>query len=150
MFLNLIKKQSIFLYNIVQLILEKVFNLIQGIGTDIIEVQRIAKAIERNGNFILKGFTKSEQEYFRIRNNNPHTIAGIFAAKEAVSKALGTGIRGFGLKDIEILHDNLNKPVVKLSLKIIEKYNLKNYRFHLSISHSNENAIAFAILEEEQ
>ena len=55
-----------------------------------------------------------------------------------------------GLKDIEILHDNLNKPVVKLSLKIIEKYNLKNYRFHLSISHSNENAIAFAILEEEQ
>ena len=52
--------------------------------------------------------------------------------------------------DIEILHDNLNKPIVNLSLKIIEKYNLTNYRFPLSISHSNENAIAFAILEEEQ
>ena len=125
-------------------------NLIKGIGTDIIEIQRIARAIERNSKFLIKAFTEKELEYFKIRNNNPHTIAGIFAAKEAVSKALGTGVRGFGLKDIEILHDNLNKPVVKLSLKIIEKYNLTNYSFHLSISHSNENAVAFAILEEGQ
>ena len=121
-------------------------NLIKGIGTDIIEIQRIARAIERNSKFLIKAFTEKELEYFKIRNNNPHTIAGIFAAKEAVSKALGTGVRGFGLKDIEILHDNLNKP----SLKIIEKYNLTNYSFHLSISHSNENAVAFAILEEGQ
>ena len=126
------------------------FNLIRGIGTDIIEIQRISKAIERNSNFIKKVFTENEQQYFKTRNNNKHTIAGIFAAKEAVSKALGTGIRGFGLRDIEILHDNLNKPLVNLNLKVIEKNNLKKYKLHLSISHSNDNAIAFAVLEEEQ
>ena len=130
--------------------LEKVFNLIRGIGTDIIEIQRISKAIERNSNFIKKVFTENEQQYFKTRNNNKQTIAGIFAAKEAVSKALGTGIRGVGLRDIEILHDNLNKPLVNLNLKVIEKNNLKKYKFHLSISHSNDNAIAFAVLEEEQ
>ena len=124
--------------------------MIRGIGTDIIEIQRISKAIERNSNFIKKVFTENEQQYFKTWNNNKHTIAGIFAAKEAVSKALGTGIRGFGLRDIEILHDNLNKPLVNLNLKVIEKNNLKKYKFHLSISHSNDNAIAFAVLEEEQ
>ena len=124
--------------------------MIRGIGTERIEIQRISKAIERNSNFIKKVFTENEKQYFKPRHNNKQTIAGIFAAKEAVSKSLGTGIRGFGLRDIEILHDNLNKPLVNLNLKVIEKNNLKKYKFHLSISHSNDNAIAFAVLEEEQ
>ena len=87
--------------------------MIQGIGTDIIEVQRIAKAIERNGNFILKGFTKSEQEYFRIRNNNPHTIAGIFAAKEAVFKAISFPL-------FKSLMGAVNSPFWTNSFKVIQ------------------------------
>ena len=63
-------------------------------------------------------------------------------------QALGTGIRSW-IKNIEILHDNLNKPIVNLSLKVIQKITL-NISFILSISHSNDNAIAFAVLEEEQ
>lgn len=78
----------------------------------------------------------------------PESVAGRFAAKEAVSKALGTGIRGFEFKDIEIDKNTLGKPIVSLrgeAKKLGEK--LGNYKIHLSISHSKENAIAYAVLE---
>lgn len=88
--------------------------MIIGIGVDIIEIERVRQAIQNNKNFLSKLFTEREIDYFISRNMNSEVIAGNFAAKEAVSKALGTGIRGFSFKDIEILRNELGKPEVIL------------------------------------
>ena len=79
--------------------------MIIGIGTDIIEIERIEIAVKRTKGFINKLFTENEINIFESRGFKSEVIAGNFAAKEAVSKALGTGFRGFGVKDIEILRD---------------------------------------------
>ncbi|WP_125153994.1 holo-ACP synthase [Clostridium rectalis] len=122
--------------------------MIAGIGTDIVEIERIRKAIKRNPNFIKKLFTLKEIEYFKSRNFSNEFIAGRFAAKEAVSKALGTGFRGFSIKDIEIDRDELGKPLVNLDENIENRFfSGEYYRIHVSISHSRDNAIAYAILE---
>lgn len=127
--------------------------MILGIGVDIIEISRIKKIQKDNSNFINRIFTEKEVQYFNTRNMNPEVIAGNFASKEAISKALGTGIRRFSFKDIEILRNSLGKPIVNLynEANIIAKQLLTkeflNYKIHLSISHNNENAIAYAILE---
>ncbi|KLE14468.1 holo-ACP synthase [Clostridium sp. C8] len=121
--------------------------MIIGIGTDIIEIDRIKKAIDRTNGFIEKIFTDKEITLFKSKNMRSEVIAGNFAAKEAISKSLGTGIRGFSLKEIEVLRDDLGKPIVFLSDNI-EKLIGKGYKLNLSISHNNTSAIAFAILEE--
>lgn len=121
--------------------------MIFGVGTDIVEVSRIERAINRTQNFVKKAFTEKEQDYFKLRGNKSETIAGYFAAKEAVSKALGTGFRKFGLRDIEIINDNLGKPKVILSEKIIQIFELKDFKIHISISHTSNNAVAFVVLE---
>ena len=121
--------------------------MIIGIGTDIIEIDRIKKAIENNKNFLKKVFTIKEIEMFEKRNMRFEIIAGNFAAKEAISKAIGTGIRGFSLLDIQILRDELGKPIAYLSNNI-DKVIKKNYTINISISHNKTSAIAFAVLEE--
>ncbi|MCY6371285.1 holo-ACP synthase [Clostridium ganghwense] len=122
--------------------------MIIGIGVDIVEISRIKKAMERNSNFINKLFSKNEIEYLQSRNMRVESVAGRFAAKEAVSKALGTGFREFEFKDIEIDRTTLGKPIVLLKGKA-KKMDRKwgQYKIHLSISHSKENAIAYAVLE---
>lgn len=123
--------------------------MIYGIGTDITEIRRIEKAITRNKNFINKLFTKNEMDLWEKKNFKLEFIAGRFAAKEAVSKALGTGIRDFNFKDIEIINNELGKPQVILKPKaedIIRKIS-QSYKIHLSISHEKEYAIAYALLE---
>ena len=121
--------------------------MIIGIGTDIIEIDRIENAINKNNNFLEKVFTPKEIEMFRSRNMRSEVMAGNFAAKEAVSKALGTGFRGFSLTDIEVLRDELGKPIVFLSKDIEDLINV-DYRLNISISHNKTSAMAFAILEE--
>lgn len=121
--------------------------MIIGIGTDIIEIDRIENAINKNNSFLEKVFTAKEIEMFKSRNMRSEVIAGNFAVKEAVSKALGTGFRGFSLTDIEVLRDELGKPIVFLS-KDIKKLISVEYRLNISISHNKTSAIAFAILEE--
>ncbi|ACA45200.1 holo-ACP synthase [Clostridium botulinum] len=123
--------------------------MIYGIGTDITEIRRIEKAITRNKNFINKLFTKNEMDLWEKKNFKLEFIAGRFAAKEAISKALGTGIRDFNFKDIEIINNELGKPQVILKPKaedIIRKIS-QSYKIHLSISHEKEYAIAYALLE---
>ncbi|KNF09186.1 bifunctional NAD(P)H-hydrate repair enzyme Nnr [Gottschalkia purinilytica] len=125
--------------------------MIKGIGIDIIEVDRVKKAFNRNKDFLKRIFTFSEIEYIQSRNNNINTIAGLFSAKEAVSKALGTGIRDFKWTDIEIYHDELGKPMVDLkdnAKKIAEAKG--EYNLVLSISHDKTNAISVAIFEEDK
>ena len=121
--------------------------MIIGIGTDIIEINRIEKIMMRTSIFVEKSFTNNEIEYFKSKGLKGNVIAGNFAAKEAISKALGTGFRGFGLKDIEVLRDDLGKPVVNLSDKIYKLLDIKEFNMHVSISHSKENAIAYAVME---
>lgn len=121
--------------------------MIKGIGTDIIEIKRIEKAIE-NKSFIDRVFSQNELKDINGENLKANSLAGKFSAKEAVSKALGTGITGFSFKDIEILKDNLGKPYVILN-KNAERLasSFGNYIISISISHSRENAVAVAILE---
>lgn len=121
--------------------------MIIGIGTDIIEIDRVEMAIKNNKNFIKKVFTEKEIEMFNKRNMRSEVIAGNFAAKEAISKALGTGIRGFSLTDMEILRDDFGKPVAYLN-KVMENIINRKYKLNISISHNKTSAIAFAILEE--
>ena len=128
--------------------------MIIGIGVDIIEIERVRQAIQNNKNFLSKLFTEREIDYFISRNMKSEVIAGNFAAKEAVSKALGTGIRGFSFKDIEILRNELGKPEVILhnganliGNKLVGNNN--SLRVHLSISHNNSSAIAYSVLEGE-
>ena len=119
--------------------------MIIGIGTDIIEIDRVEKVFKGTDKFLTRNFSKREIEYFAKKNFKVETIAGAFSAKEAVSKSLGTGFRGFALSDIEILKTELGKPFIEISEKIekiILKKGIKNYKFHISISHSKENAIA--------
>jgi holo-[acyl-carrier protein] synthase len=123
--------------------------MIVGVGVDIVEIRRITEAIERNNNFLEKLFTDKEMEYFKSKKMRAEYVAGRFAAKEAVAKALGTGIRGFGFKDIEIDRNELGKPLVVLKDKarlIAEEYG--NYNIHVSISHGEDSAVAYAVLEQ--
>ena len=122
--------------------------MIIGIGTDIVEVVRIRKAIERTHSFLKGVFTDNEVEYINSKKNKYETAAGIFTVKEAFSKALGSGIRGFGLKDIEVLHTELGKPIINLSEKVSKKISEEDYRVHVTISHTKENAVSFVIIEE--
>ncbi|OQY07356.1 MAG: holo-[acyl-carrier-protein] synthase [Fusobacteriia bacterium 4572_132] len=116
-----------------------------GIGNDIIEIDRIKKAIERNKNFKYKVYTDKEIKYAE-KSKFPYNIyAGRFAAKEAISKAFGTGVRGFLLTDIEILNNELGKPDVILKNEIKKKY--EETEIMVTISHSKENAIAMALIQ---
>lgn len=120
---------------------------ILGIGIDIIEIDRIEKVLNRTPRFLDRNFTEKEIEYFKKNNLKSESIAGNFAAKEAISKAIGTGIRGFNLKDIEILRDDLGKPIVNKYNNLKEiciKYSVKEIK--VSISHSENYAVANSIV----
>lgn len=122
--------------------------MIYGIGVDIVEIDRISKAIKSNPKFLYKILDEKEIKCLIKRNLRDEFIAGRFSAKEAISKALGTGFIGFSFKDIIIKNDDFGKPIVELKNKakdIAEKHG--NYKIHLSISHERRNAIAYAVLE---
>ncbi|WP_255547709.1 holo-ACP synthase [Crassaminicella indica] len=120
----------------------------KGIGIDIIEIERISNAISRNDKFLHRIFTQKEINYFSTINYRVNTIAGNFAAKEAVVKALGTGFRNFKWTDIEIHRDTLGKPYVIIynnAKKTAQDKGIK--KIHISISHSKAYAVAQAFAE---
>ena len=121
--------------------------MIVGIGNDIIEIERIEKAISKEG-FKAKVFTQREIENIVKRGNRAETYAGVFSAKEAISKAIGTGVREFSLTDLEILNDDLGKPYVVVSEKLdkILRNKKEDYQIEISISHSKKYATAMAII----
>ena len=123
--------------------------MIIGIGNDIIEIERIEKAILKEG-FKNKVYTERELENILKRGNRVETYAGIFSAKEAISKAIGTGVRNFVLTDLEILNDELNKPYVIISERLdkILKSKSENCKIEIAISHSKLYATAVAIVFE--
>ncbi|MDR2706389.1 MAG: holo-ACP synthase [Planctomycetaceae bacterium] len=118
-----------------------------GIGTDIIECERIDRMIQRHGNhFVDRVFTKQEIHYCTDRKSSDQHFAGRWAAKEAVLKALGTGwISGIAWTDVEVLNENTGKPQIKLhggAKKIATEKKITE--IHISISHCKSHAIAFA------
>lgn len=121
--------------------------MIRGIGIDLIEVERIKKAMMRQG-FIERYFTIEEILMFKEHNMNPLKVAGNFATKEAVVKMFGTGFRKIRLKDIEVLRDYLGKPTVKLHEQaLFVAGEVKLDYIHVSISNTNEYVTAIAVGE---
>ncbi|MDN5353236.1 MAG: holo-[acyl-carrier protein] synthase [Clostridiales bacterium] len=120
--------------------------MIYGNGVDILEIERIEKVLAGQPRFIARNFSKREQELFAERHFRTETIAANFAAKEAVSKAMGTGIRGFSLNEIEVLRDALGRPYVVLEgrAKDAALY-LGIDHILISMSHSDKTVVAFAI-----
>lgn len=115
-----------------------------GLGIDIIEISRIRSALENYGKrFLDKIFTASEQAYcMKYKDPAPH-LAGRFAAKEAVVKALGIGFRqGVSWQDIAIVRDALGRPSVQLSPLLLQRF--PNVELLLSISHCRAYATAVA------
>ena len=121
--------------------------MIVGIGNDIIEIERIEKAISKES-FKIKIYTQRELENIEKRGDRVETYAGIFSAKEAISKAIGTGVREFSLTDLEILNDDLGKPYVVVSEKLDKIIKSKNedYQIEISTSHSKKYPTAVAII----
>lgn len=118
--------------------------MIKGIGTDIIEINRIIKTINKQS-FLDRIFTKEEQKLYH--GVNPQTLAGNFAAKEAVAKALGTGFAGCSPVEIEILRNDKGKPYVNLYGSAKDILSSMGGQIYVSISHSKENAVAFAVID---
>ncbi|HHT92843.1 MAG TPA: holo-ACP synthase [Clostridiaceae bacterium] len=119
-------------------------------GTDMVEVSRIKEAIlNSKESFLNKVFTKQEQEYCNSKKAHMYeSYAARFAVKEAVSKAFGTGIGGeVGLLDVEVMNGDRGKPILILHGKALDLYNSLNIvSSDISISHTNENAIAFVVM----
>lgn len=111
------------------------------IGCDIIEIARIKDSIEKFGDkFLDKILTVAEKKIYLSRNCPCSFVAGRFAAKEAVSKAVGSGIGdGLSFTDIEILPNEKGKPVLRV-------FNEIKHGADVSISHSRDNAMAVCII----
>ncbi len=122
--------------------------MIKGLGTDIIEIKRIKTACGKEG-FVERYFTKEEQRFFDARKHVEIPVAGNFAVKESVAKVLGTGFRQFGLKDIEVLRDDLGKPYVNLYGQALERAkSLGIVSIHVSISNGKDYVTAVAVGED--
>ena len=124
---------------------------ILGIGVDIVENSRIKRSLI-NKLFINRIFTSSEiMKASKIKNKLSY-YSKRFAAKEAFSKALGTGFRdGLNFKDISIINDKLGKPSIVISNKIKKivkkRFKISSFNFFLSISDEKKYSIAFVILQ---
>lgn len=114
------------------------------VGVDIIEITRIARAIERWGErFLHHVYTERELGYCRSRIPE---LAARFAAKEAISKALGTGLLGIGWTEMEILADPRGKPLVTLHGRALARAQaLGLEEWAISLTHSQDNAVAFVV-----
>jgi holo-[acyl-carrier protein] synthase len=123
--------------------------LIYGLGTDIIEVARIQKVMERDLGFREKIFSEGEIAYCEQMKNKYQHYAARFSAKEAFMKALGTGWRdGIRFVEVEVVHDPLGKPLVRLSGKALEMAeNAGMGEMHVSLSHIKETASAVVVVE---
>jgi holo-[acyl-carrier protein] synthase len=118
------------------------------IGTDICSVNRVKNTYSKFGRrFLERILTQAEQEYVLSQpRQTAHRIAARFAAKEATSKALGTGWRGIGWKEIEVVRRPSGEPTLILRGRAAGvAQNLGLTRFEVSLSHEHEFAVAFVL-----
>jgi len=124
--------------------------LIIGCGIDLVKIERIEKIIKRWGNnFNSRMFTPLERDYCKKKNDNKfQSYAGKFAAKEALLKALGLGLKGVNWKEIEVTNSELGEPIINTSGKLKNIALAKGVnKYFVSISHTKEYAIAQVIAE---
>ena len=123
---------------------------IYGVGTDIVKVDRIKKSI-KNKYFISRIFNENEIQKCKKLKKNYNCYAKRFAAKEAFSKALGTGIsNGINFNEIIVLNEKKGRPFIKLikntKKKVEKKFKRKKYKISLSLSDENNYAVAFVTI----
>ncbi len=111
------------------------------IGTDIVEIARIKNSM-KNRKFFDYVFGEEEYKMLGTKNFSERSVAANFCGKEAFFKSMGTGIRGYGLKNVQVLRDELGKPYFKFSGKVSEEVERKGYKFSVSLSHSEDYAVA--------
>lgn len=111
-------------------------------GIDLIEISRIEKSVQ-NQKFIERVFSQKEIALFSAKSHPYQSMAGNWAAKEAFSKTLGTGVSGFALNEVSVLRDELGAPFIELTGKALELS--KGYEFSVSITHTKSLAQAIVI-----
>lgn len=116
--------------------------MIKGLGVDIIEIDRVRSAVDRYGDkFVAKILTRREIKYCMNRRAYKYPeMAARFAAKEAYSKAIGTGIMGIRWQEIEVVNNERGQPHIAIKGKIKKKV-------HVSLSHSLNYAVASVVIE---
>jgi holo-[acyl-carrier protein] synthase len=124
--------------------------LIVGIGTDVVAISRMKKILERHGYRLMeKLLAASEHAAYFDSTDQPRFLAKRFAAKEALGKALGTGIRApLLLPSISVVHDELGKPFIELHGDAVQMLKGRKLTSHLSISDERDYALAFVVLEQ--
>ena len=116
-------------------------------GTDIIDINRIQRALERHPDaFLNRTFTEREQESIRKDGTRAQSVAVLFSVKESIMKSLGRGIGQIDFREIEILKDEFGKPEAVLSGKAEERMKeLGICEFLISISHEKHYALTFVV-----
>nr|MBQ6242757.1 holo-ACP synthase [Lachnospiraceae bacterium] len=122
--------------------------IILGIGVDACRISRM-RSYPPDSTFALRYFSDEERAYLQQKGvGQAQSMAGMFAAKEAFAKALGTGVRGFSLKEVEVLHDPAGRPYYRITGKAREIQNSRGMdEMLLSITHEGSLAIAFALAQ---
>ena len=118
------------------------------VGIDSIEICRIEKAM-KNPRFCRRVFGEAEYSLLAMRGFSAQSAAASFCAKEAFSKALGTGIRGF-LSEVELLRDDVGAPFLQLSGNALKIARERGLRFSVSVTHTRELATVIVIAEKEE
>ncbi|UZJ39306.1 holo-ACP synthase [Prosthecochloris sp. SCSIO W1102] len=116
------------------------------VGVDIVDIRRIRLSYERYGDkFLRRVLTESEIDYCRKKKDMMSSVAARFAAKEAVSKAIGSGMsKGFSWKSVEVVNDKHGKP----SFRVLDKtLGIAGEKIRLSLSHNGDYAVAFVLLD---
>lgn len=118
--------------------------MVQSVGVDVVELSRVARVLERHGErFLARVYTAAEVAYCRGRLRE---LAARFAGKEAISKALGTGLRGVSWREMEILPDRRGKPLVVLHGRARQRAAELGFAdIAISLTHGNDLAIAVAV-----
>lgn len=122
--------------------------MIRGIGVDVVAVARLRRWLE-DEHLLKRYFAAQEREaIYQRRDGAALSLAARFAAKEAFAKALGTGFRGFNLRDVWVVNDALGKPELHVSGTAAQALaRIGGKRLWLSLTHEQENAIAMVVIE---
>ena len=120
--------------------------MIRGLGVDIVEIDRMARALQRHPRMKERLFSEEERRYCDKRNKPEVHYALRFAAKEAVLKALGTGFAGMSFRDVEVVRDGGGRPSPRLSGRAAEVAEATGVvEMHLSLSYTHTTAVASAV-----
>lgn len=114
------------------------------VGIDLVEINRMKESV-KNPRFCSRVLGSTEYSQLALRGFPVQSVAASFSAKEAFSKALGTGLRGFSLNEVELLRDENGKPSIKLSGNALRIAQERGLEFSVSVTHTREYAAAVVI-----